>query len=180
MLQAGHASVLKNRNRPVPQDACLFSPRPCRKLQCSTFSSSVQVVKARRTIMERPQWPTTTCDDIPVQHLAKMLAHTKFAATHISKDDQRPCFRCQMVGTDAQESFLVSIAPSGRDRRGIVRQLPAAAAYQKFERRTAYPQNTVSEASSSTKEELWTCLADTTSPFYVVEKHSRPHDATAR
>ena len=142
----------------------------------ANFTDDVRVFAGCLT--GRSQWPIATCEDIPVPRLAKALAHSELAVTHVSEDDQRPRFHCRVICTTAHEPFRgFNRAQAAVIEAAILVSRLHLLPREKIESEMAYLQNAVSKTASSAEEEAWSWLADAVRAFYDGRgKKNRSHD----
>ena len=135
----------------------------------ANFTDDVRVFAGCLT--GRTQWPTATCEQIPVPRLARTLAHVELAVTHISEDGQRPRFHCRAVCMAMHEPFQgFNRAQAAVIEAAILVSRLHLLPREKVEGELAYLQNPLSKTASPAEEEAWSWLLEAVRGFYAKEK----------
>lgn len=108
----------------------------------------------------RRDWPTATCGG-PVPRLAGALSHSELAVTHVTEDEQRPRFHCQVIATKAHRPF----AGFNRAQAAVVEaailvsrlhMLPR----EQIEREIAHLEVIVGKTAGPIEQEAWSWLLE--------------------
>jgi hypothetical protein len=135
----------------------------------ANFTDDVRVFAGCLT--GRSQWPTAACDKIPVQRLARALAHSELAVDHVSEDEQRPRLHCRVVHTAAHEPFRgFNRAQAGVIEAAILVSRLRLLPRERIEREMAYLQSAITKTASTAEEEAWNWLTDAVQAHYANEK----------
>jgi len=132
----------------------------------ANFTDDVRVFAGCLT--GRSQWPTATCQDIPVARLANALAHAELAVIRVTEDKQRPRFHCRVLHNATHAPFSgFNRAQAAVIEAAILVSRLHLLPRNKIEHEMAYLQNAVSKTASPAEEEAWSWLLDAVTAFYA-------------
>lgn len=108
----------------------------------------------------RRDWPTATCSG-PVPRLANVLSHSELAVTHVTEDDQRPRFHCQVITTKTHRAFVgFNRAQAAVVEAAILVSRLHMLPRQQVEREIAHLEVIVGKTAGPAEREAWDWLVE--------------------